>query len=53
MTRGALPVRTWERSSSKATSRTQCSRFSTSQWPCTQVARTSGGAAAPSALVTR
>ena len=27
MTRGAWPVRTWERSSSKVTSRTQCSRF--------------------------
>lgn len=53
MTRGELPVRTWEQSSSKVTSRTQCSRFSTSQWPCTQVTRTSGGAVRASALVTR
>jgi hypothetical protein len=32
ITRGAWPVRTWERSSSKVTSRTQCSRFSISHW---------------------
>ena len=33
MTRGALPVRTWERSSSKETSRTQWRRFSMPQCP--------------------
>ena len=38
MTRGPLPVRTWERSSSKVTSRTQCRRFSMHQWPRIQAA---------------
>ena len=38
MTRGALPVRTLERSSSKMTSRTQCSLFSMPQYPCTHAA---------------
>ena len=38
MTRGPLPVRIWERSSSKVTSRTQCRRFSMHQWPRIQVA---------------
>lgn len=40
MIRGVWPVRTWERSSSKETSRTQCSLFSMAQWPWTQAART-------------
>ena len=33
MMRGPLAVRTWERSSSKSRSRTQCSRSSMPQWP--------------------
>lgn len=31
--RGAVPVRSWERSSSKVTSRTQWMQFSIFQWP--------------------
>ena len=50
---GAAPARVWERSSSKVTSRTQCSRFSMPQWPCTQAARTVAGAVARSAEVIR
>jgi len=38
MTRGPLPVRIWEASSPKVTSRTQCTRFSMCQWPRSQVA---------------
>ena len=44
ITWGAFPVRTWERSSSKVTSRTQCSRFSMPQWPWTYAARVVGAA---------
>ena len=33
MTCGAAPVRTWEPSSAKVTSRTQCRPFSIAQWP--------------------
>jgi len=33
MIRGLSSARTWERSSSKSRSRTQCSRSSTPQWP--------------------
>src|SRR5680860_431444 len=42
---GLLPVRTWERSSSNVTSRTQWSLFSIPQWLRTQAARVVGGAA--------
>jgi hypothetical protein len=45
MTCGPLPVRTWDRSSSKVTSRTRCRRFSMPWWPWTQAARTGGGGA--------
>lgn len=44
ITCAVLPVRTCERSSSKVTSRTQCSAFSIAQWPWAQAARTVGGA---------
>src|SRR5450755_1772276 len=45
MTRGACPVRTWDWSSAKLTSRTQWRRFSTPQWPRTQAASVAAGAA--------
>lgn len=44
ITWGAFPVRTWERSWSKVTSRTQCSRFLMPQWLWTYAARVVGGA---------
>ena len=53
MTWGVLPVRTWDRSSSKETSRTQWSWFSMRQWPWTQAASVAGGAAWPVAEVIR
>ena len=42
MTRGALAVRTWERSSSKSMSRTQCRRSSMPQWPRMMAASSAG-----------
>ena len=45
MTWGPWPVRIWDLSSSKVTSRTQWRRFSIPRWPWTQAARTRGGAA--------
>ena len=41
---GPLAVRSWWRSSSKTTSRTQWSRFSMAQWPRAQAATCSGRA---------
>src|SRR5512135_1627245 len=42
MTRGLVPVGTWLWFSSKVTSRTQCSVFSTCQWPRTVSPRSAG-----------
>ena len=53
MTRGAFPVRTCERSSSKVTSRTQCSWFSIPQCSWTQAASAPGLAMVASAEVIR
>jgi len=44
MTCGAAPVRIWDRSSAKVTSRTQCRPFSICQCPRIQVASSSGRA---------
>lgn len=41
---GPCPVRTWEWSSPKVTSRTKCSRFSITQWDLTRRAVRSGEA---------
>ncbi len=51
MTRGALPVRICERSSSKVTSLTQWTRFSMPQWPRTSSPSYSGLARSGSRLV--
>ncbi len=53
MTWGALPVRIWERSSSKVTSRHQWIRFSMPQCPWTHPASVAGGAPWWSAEVMR
>lgn len=49
---GPEPVRICERSSSKVTSRTQCTLFSIPQCPCTKCKRMSGGASSGRQLVT-
>jgi hypothetical protein len=51
MTVGALPVRTWEASSAKVTSRTQCRPFSIVQWPRSRSARRAGRACSNGRLV--
>jgi hypothetical protein len=51
MTVGALPVRTWEASSAKVTSRTQCRPFSIVQWPRSGSARRAGRACSNGRLV--
>jgi hypothetical protein len=48
---GALPERTWERSSSKVTSRTQWLRFSMDQCPRTSWRRSAGDADSGDRLV--
>lgn len=51
ITRGALPTRIWQRSSSKVTSRTQCTRFSIPQCPRTRSPSCSGPARSGAKLV--
>jgi hypothetical protein len=52
VTRRRLPLRAWEASSLKVTSRTQCSRFSILQCPRSQPASCAGLAAPRARLVT-
>jgi hypothetical protein len=52
MTWGPLLVRTWERSSSKVTSRCQCRQVSTHQWPQIQVASSAAVVCPAGRLVT-
>ncbi len=52
ITCGPAPRRTWDRSSSKVTSRTQWSRFSIVQWARTSARRRAGDAWAGDRLVT-
>jgi hypothetical protein len=52
MARGALPLRTWELSSAKVTSRTQCGPFSIVQCPRAKPARCQGAALLVVRLVT-
>jgi hypothetical protein len=52
MTCGAVPVRTWEASSAKVTSRTTCGTFSMDQCPRMRSAIRAGLAAAWARLVT-
>src|SRR5262249_8264113 len=52
MTCGILPQRTWDRSSSKVTSRTQCDLFSICQCPRTNVNKRAASARSGARLVT-
>jgi hypothetical protein len=53
MTRGALPTRIWDRSSSKVTSLTQCTRFSMPQCPRMSSASSFGPARSGGRLAVR
>lgn len=50
ITRDPFPVRVWDRSSSMATSRTQCTRFSIPQCPWIHAASVRGGASCVAAV---